>query len=111
MFQASRQGAVQVISGSAPLSAENLSLAREACEQCFGKGLPRLVFHLEAVPLIDSQGLELLLDLRDRCLQQGGALQLAAPTVLCRDILQATGLASQLAIFDDLNAAVGSFSQ
>jgi anti-anti-sigma factor len=111
MFQASRQGAVQVVSGSVPLSTDHLNLAKEACDECFGKGLPRIVFHLEGVPLIDSRGLELLLDLRDRCLQHGGALQLSAPSALCRDILQATGVATQLAIFDDLNAAVGSFSQ
>jgi anti-anti-sigma factor len=67
--------------------------------------------HLGGVQLIDSAGLELLLDVRDRCLRSGGALQLAAPNPLCRDILQATGLASQFAIFDTVTAAVGSFAQ
>lgn len=111
MFQASKQGAVHVVSGAMALNADNLALARDALEECLGKGQPRLVMHLEGVPLIDSVGLELLLDVRDRCLQRGGALQLAAPNPLCRDILQATDLVQQFAIFDDLNSAVGSFSQ
>lgn len=111
MFQASKQGAVYVVSGTLSLNAENLALAREAFEECIGKGQPRLVMHLEGIPLIDSVGLELLLDVRDRCLQRGGALQLAAPNPLCRDILRATDLVSQFAIFDDVNSAVGSFSQ
>ena len=72
---------------------------------------PRSVLQLTDIPLIDSQGLELLLDLRDRSARCGGAVHLAAPNVLCRDILQATGLAEEFAIFDDLNSAVGSFAQ
>lgn len=111
MFQASKQGAVQVVSGDAPLNSEHLPIAQDAFEKCFGKGQPRIVLNLEGIPLIDSAGLELLLDIRDRCLQSGGAMQLAAPGALCRDILQVTGLANQFAIFDDLNSAVGSFSQ
>src|SRR4051794_741722 len=99
MFQTSKQGAVQVISGSVPLNAENISLAQNAAEKCFGKEQPRVVVHLDGISLIDSAGLEFLLDVRDRCLQRGGVLQLSAPTTLCRDILQATGLASQFAIF------------
>ncbi len=111
MFQASKQGAVQVVSGSLPINAENLSLAQDAFEQCFGKGQPRMVLNLEGIALLDSAGLELLLDIRERCNQRGGALQLAAPSALCRDIFKATELTSQFAIFDDLNSAVGSFSQ
>lgn len=111
MFKVSLQGAVHVFSGTAPLNSEHISLAKEACEQCFGKGQPHLVLHLSGIPLIDSEGLELLLDLRDRCMKCGGAVHLSAPNVLCRDILQATGLAGEFAIFDDQAAAVGSFAQ
>lgn len=111
MFNVSLQGAVHVLSGNVPLNSENIALAREACIQCFGKGQPHLVLQLSAIPLIDSEGLELLLDLRDRCLKSGGAVHLSAPNILCRDILQATGLADEFAIFDDQNAAVGSFAQ
>ena len=111
MFQVNRQGSVNVLSGTDPLNSEHVPAARAASEQCFGKGQPQIVFHLAGIPLIDSAGLEFLLELRDRTLRYGGAVQLAEPRTLCRDILQATGLAGEFAIFDHLNSAVGSFAQ
>ena len=111
MFQVSLQGAVQVVSSTVSLNAENLDTAKAAFEQCFGKGQPKIVIHMAGIALLDSEGLELLLDLSDRALRCGGVVQLAEPRPLCRDILQITGVASRFAIFDDLNAAVGSFAQ
>lgn len=111
MFQVHRQGSVNVLSGSDPLNSEHVATARAVSEDCFGRGQPQIVVHLAGIPLLDSAGLELLLDLRDRALRSGGAVQLAEPKALCRDILQATGLAGEFAIFDHLNSAVGSFAQ
>lgn len=111
MFHVSRQGAVYVLAGSDPLSSEHVESARTVAEQCFGKGQPQIVVNLAGIPLIDSAGLEFLLEIRDRTIRCGGAVQLAEPKALCRDILQATGLAEEFAIFDQLNAAVGSFAQ
>lgn len=111
MFKLARQGAVDVVSGEAPLNCDTVAEALAVFEQCLDKGQPRLVMHLQNVPLIDSAGLELLLDVRQRCLQRGGALQLSSPSPLCKDILRATDLAGQFAIFEDLVSAVGSYSQ
>ena len=111
MFQSTRQGAVRIVSGTNPLNAENVSLAQAAFQECLEGGQPRVVMNLQSIPLIDSAGLELLLDMRDRCAERGGVMQLASPSPLCRDILKITDVASQFAIFDDVNAAVGSFSQ
>lgn len=111
MFESSKQGAVHVVSGDCPLNAETAGNARRVFEECLGKGQPRVVFQMQEVPLIDSAGLELLLEIKDACLRRGGALQLAAPNALCCDMLRATRLAQQFAIFNDAIAAVGSFAQ
>ena len=111
MFTVYRQSAVQIITGDEPLTAEHVTQARQVCEQVVGKGQPHVVFDLSAVALLDGTGLELLLDLRDRCLQCGGTVHLAGLTPLCRDILQVTDLAREFAIFNSVNAAVGSFAQ
>lgn len=111
MFHVNRQGAVYVFSGSEPLNADHVNAARMVAEQCFGKGQPQIVVNMAGIPLIDSLGLEFLLELRDRCVRSGGAVQLAEPKALCSDILQATGIATEFAIFDGLNAAIGSFAQ
>lgn len=111
MFHVKRQGAVYILAGAEPLSSDHVEAARSVSEQCFGKGQPQIVVNLAGVPLLDSAGLEFLLELRDRTVRCGGAVQLAEPKALCRDILQATGLAGEFAIFEQLNAAVASFAQ
>lgn len=111
MFTTNRQGAVFVVSGAGPLNAEQISAARDAFDACFGKGLPRVVFNLQRVQLLDGAGLELLLDMHDRCAAQGGALVLATANPLCRDILRVTQLERSLPLFDSVVSAVGSFAQ
>jgi anti-anti-sigma factor len=111
MFARARNGSIDVISGDAALNAEHAPEATRAINESLKAGQARLVFDLRNVPLIDSVGLELLLETRDRCLTQGGGLQLAAPTPLCRDVLRATGVGQEIGVFDDLVQALGSFSQ
>jgi len=111
MFDCSKQGSVFVLAGNEPLTRDHIGDLVAVSGQCFNQGQPKIVLSLQEMPLIDSAGLELLLDLRDRCQQRGGTLHLAAPSALCREILSATQLAREFAIFDDVLTAVGSFSQ
>jgi stage II sporulation protein AA (anti-sigma F factor antagonist) len=111
MFERARNGSIDVISGDAPLNTEHAPEALRVITDCLKSGQARLVFDLRNVPLIDSAGLELLLDARDRCLLQGGGLQLAAATPLCRDVLRATGVGQEIGLCDDVVQALGSFSQ
>ena len=41
------------------------------------RGQPLIVLDLQGVALIDSAGLELLLDVQEKCQRMGGALKLA----------------------------------
>jgi anti-sigma B factor antagonist len=111
MFTLRNQGAVRVIGGDQSLTVETVDAAAKVCEEALKQGQPRLVFDLQSVGLLDSAGLELLLDICDRCTDRGGALHLAAPNALCRDILRATSVADRFAIFRDTLSAVGSFAQ
>lgn len=111
MFRTSQQGVVRVIGGDAPLSGDNIAIARKYCEEALSHGQPKLVFDFTGIPLVDSVGLELLLDIRDRCRKRGGAVVVSGASPLCVDILRATGVAAEIAIFDDTIAAVGSFAQ
>ena len=111
MFARSKQGAVDVVTGEDPLNAEQIEDVSRLFDACISQGQPRIIFDLTHVPLIDSSGLELLLDARDRCMQRGGLLHLAAPNALCQDILSVTDVASQFEVFDNVLEAVGSFAQ
>jgi anti-anti-sigma factor len=110
MYELSQQGAVDVISGNKPLNIEYVDAVREIINRCTESGQPRIVFNLRGIPVIDSSGLELLLDARDRCQLRGGHLHMATPNGLCGDILRVTGVDSRFEIFDDVLTAVGSFA-
>ncbi|MDA1054755.1 MAG: STAS domain-containing protein [Planctomycetota bacterium] len=109
MFKQSKQGAINVISATLPLNSESLDLLDSAFAECFREGQPHAVLDLRSVPLIDSAGLEQLLDLRDRFQQKTGVLKLAGANPLCQDILSITGVAAYFEIFPEVNQAVGSF--
>lgn len=111
MFKLRKQGAVRIVSGDQALAGEGVCEAARICDEALLLGQPRLVFDLQGVPLMDSKGLELLLDVQERCSNCGGALHLAAPSSLCRDILCATEVAENFVIFSDVLSAVGSFAQ
>jgi len=111
MFKQTTQGAINIVSGDDVLNEETVESAASVTRDCIHNGQPRLVFNLENVPLIDSDGLAFLLDTRDECAGRGGTLKLAAPNALCTDILKVTGIDSQLEIFDDVVKAAGSFVQ
>ena len=65
---------------------------------------------MEKIPLVDSCGLELLLEVREHCRSRSGAVRLAAPNPLCREILSATGVGDDFEIYDDVLSAVGSYA-
>jgi anti-anti-sigma factor len=111
MYTHKRTGAIDTISGTLPLIAENHSAFLNAFEGCFKQGQPRIVVDLSQVPLIDSVGLETILDLRDQCQQRGGAIVLARPNALCRDILRINGMEHEVSIFEDTVTAMGNFSK
>ena len=110
MFQLSRQGAVDIVSGRDPENDEYAEALEQLLHPCISNGQPRIVFDLQHVPLVDSRGLEVLLDAHEMAMQRGGQFVLSAPNTLCRDILNATGLDNRLQVFDDVLSAVGSFT-
>jgi len=107
MFERLTQGAVDLVRGDDPINAEHVEeLARLFQES---RGQPFVVLDLEKVPLVDSAGLELLLDYRESFQQLGGALKLAAANPLCEDILSITGVGAGFEIFREPLSALGSF--
>jgi anti-anti-sigma factor len=111
MFVHSRQGAVDVIEGDRPLGRDELAEPAALLDKCLASGQPRIVLDLKKVPLIDSAGLELLLDSSDRCRRRGGGIRLAEPNPLCREILRITGVAERIEVYPNCLSAVGSFAQ
>ena len=111
MVEVTRQGTVDVISTVDPISSASVDELTSVLDERLVAHQPRVVLDLSSVPLIDSAGLEWLLDLADECTARTGMLTLAAPNALCRDVLEVTGIARQFVLFDEVSAAVGSFAR
>jgi anti-anti-sigma factor len=109
MFHRANQGAVAVVSGAAPLNEETVAEVRTLLQPCLSCGQPMAVLNLESVSLLDSAALELLAEAHDAFAARGGALKLAAPNPLCRDILHLTELDLRFEIYPEMRSAVGSF--
>ena len=111
MFAVKSQGAVEVIVPNVPLKGEYVDELRETVQHCLADGIPMLVLNLHDVPLMDSAGLESLLDMRDAVEKRGGTVKLASPTPLSQDILRVSGVGHQFEVFVDEKSAVRSFVQ
>jgi anti-anti-sigma factor len=111
MFERTRQGAVDVIRGDDPLNADFVPKVLQLLQACGAHGQPRAVLDLDRVPLIDSAGLEMLLDVQEDFHRRGGALKLAVRNSLCKEILFVTGVGRHFEVFSEAASAVGSFVQ
>lgn len=111
MVETYRQGAVDVVRPAERLNKPQVENLRPAVEALVKHGQPKLVIDLSDVPLIDSDGLEFLLDTRDLCLRRGGECKLAGASTLCCDILRVAGLDEEMDLREDVVAAAGSFAR
>jgi anti-anti-sigma factor len=111
MISVDKQGAVCVVRPQAPLVGEQCALLRSAALKGLGAGRPMLVIDLQEAPLVDSAGLETLIELQERLETRGGAVKLAAVTPLCADILRITGVGDRFELHAVVKSAVGSFAE
>jgi anti-anti-sigma factor len=111
MFERTKQGAVEVVQGDDPLSADFVPRVLQLLQECCVHGQPRVVLDLENVPLMDSAALEMLLDVQEEFQRRGGALKLAVRNTLCREILSVTGVGAEFEMYPEAASAVGSFVQ
>ncbi|MCA9230674.1 MAG: STAS domain-containing protein [Planctomycetales bacterium] len=111
MFTVESQGAVDVVKPMAPLNHENAASFLETIQHRLSKGQPMVVLDMSEVPLVDSAGLDSLLDVQQAIQLRGGTIKLAAIPQLCCEILRITGVDQRFETFLDIKSAVGSYVQ
>jgi len=109
MFQFESQGAVELIAPNVALNHENAEQLYAAIAEKAFVGQPMVVLDMSSVPLVDSAGLEALLDIQKKLRESAGSLKLAGLTQLCEDVFRVTGLAQRFETFEDAKAAIRSF--
>jgi len=70
---------------------------------------PNVVLDMDATEIIDSRGLEALLNVQDKLRDSAGEAKIAATGAVNRKILEITRLDQQLEVFDGVVEAVKSF--
>lgn len=111
MFESSLQGAIQVIRSTSPLNADSVEEFENTFEGILGNGQPLTVFDMSSVPLVDSRGLESMLDMQEKFCRRGGDLKLSGLNPLCKDIMHVTQIEQHFSIYDKVIDAVGSFAK
>lgn len=100
-----------MITGGDRITGEHVAELAAVFENRLERGQTQIVLDLHGVAVIDSAGLELLLDVQEKCQRMGGALKLANSGAVCREVFKATGVGSRFEFFRDSGGAVRSFVQ
>lgn len=111
MFERTRRGTVDLIRGDQSLTVATVEDFCKVLDSCMHQRRSRIVLDLSGIPLIDSRGMEMLVDYQRQSMSCGGAIKLAAASNLCRDILKATNVIAMFDMFENSIAAIGSFAK
>lgn len=111
MFERIRQGTVELIRGDQSLTSATVDDFCKVVDSCMQQRRNRIVLDMSGIPLIDSRGLEILVDYQRQSISCGGSIKLASAGSLCRDILKATNVIAMFDVFENSISAVGSFAK
>jgi anti-sigma B factor antagonist len=103
-------GDVTVIALQGELDADFTELLRNTITNVTAKRRAGLVLDMRAVGFIDSQGLELLLWMRQHCSENKTQLRLVGLDENCAKILEVTRLDNEFDRYTELAEAVKSFA-
>ena len=74
-------------------------------------GTPKIVFNLQGVDYIDSEGLGMLVGLLVSARNRAGELKLASPGKRVRDLLRRTNLDTIFGVYENNDEAVAAFGK
>lgn len=104
-------GSINVVKVGNSLTGDCVQQCRKLLDDCLATQRVNVVLELSDAPLIDSTGLEFIVDAQQACLARGGRLVVATPQPLCAEILEITGVDGCLGVFRDLRSALSDFAK
>ena len=110
MARIEKHGSIYVVRSEGPLRADAITPIGEMVAAKLSGSMPAIIVDFSSTPLVDSRGLEWLLEMSEECCRRGGCLRLCSVGELCADLLRITGVGSSIESFPDLNSALGSFA-
>lgn len=110
MARIEKHGSVYVVRAEGPLRSDTIAPLNEMVHSKLTGSAPAIVVDFSETPLIDSAGLQWLMELGEECCHRGGCLRLCNVGELCHDLLRITGVGESIENFGDLTTALGSFA-
>lgn len=104
-----RQGAVTVVRPEGALLEADADQVRAALLQTASANLGRVVLDMEAIPFVDSRGLEVLVEVSEELSEGGQVLKLCCANKTVREVLELTELSGLFEHFTDATSAARSF--
>lgn len=98
-------GATCVLDLEGELTGDASDVLLRACQERIDAGAKHLVIDAKGVGIVDSRGLETLLDLTEAAIERGGRCALASPDPMFGAILDLAGLSDRLDIHDSVQEA------
>ena len=108
-IQTQRQGAITIIRPQGPLFGQDADQVKTSLIEASSASLGRVVLDLEAIPFVDSRGLEVLVEVTEEMSEGGQALKLCAANKTVREVLELTQLSGLFEHFEDVGSAARSF--
>jgi len=85
---------------------QNCSELKNKLESKIAEGRTEIILDFKHVDLLDSAALEMLIDMHDVLMKQGGILKIAGLNEVCRDILMSTRIINIFFVYKDINEAL-----
>src|SRR5260221_4999974 len=108
-IQAQQNGAVTIVRPVGPLLEADAEQVKQTLLETSAGTLGRVVLDMEAIPFIDSRGLEVLVEVTEEMSESGQALKLCAANKTGREVLELTALAPLVEHFEDVSNAARRF--
>ena len=99
-------GARTILTPKASLTHETREGLEASFTECLEQRKTEVILDCKAVSFLDSEGLELLVHMHEELKERGGALKIIGVNPVCRDILLATRLISNLNVHEDIHDAL-----
>ncbi|HUW32150.1 MAG TPA: STAS domain-containing protein [Planctomycetota bacterium] len=101
-IEQSQQGTVLVLTPFGALVDSDSTHFADLLRKHLDKGNVKIIMDMNAVPFIESAGLQMLLDASEDAAACGGGLRIVNPSDIVRDILMATRLNSRIEMHKEL---------
>lgn len=105
-----RAGARTIMTPGESLTYQNRTEFEAMFNEAFNQHKTEIILDCKAVTFIDSESLEVLLQLEKELRKRGGNLKIIGLNAVCRDILIATRLINVFLVYEDIHEAIRSGS-